>query len=86
MLFNSSQKLFQFSRYVNVCLNFVGMKKKRLDQKNKVNFKIYDVNAWLAKNYEENEADKPVPDSLLFFKRALYQIKAKDLQVDFTVF
>ena len=46
----------------------------------------YPKRIFFFKNYEENEADKPVPDSLLFFKRALYQIKASDLQVDFTVF
>ena len=46
----------------------------------------YPKSIFFFKNYEENEADKPVPDSLLFFKRALYQIKASDLQVDFTVF
>ena len=27
------------------------MYKKGLDEKDKVNFKIYDVTAWLAKNY-----------------------------------
>ena len=32
-------------------LEFLGMQKKRLDKKDKVNFDIYDVTAWLAKNY-----------------------------------
>ena len=31
-------------------LDFLGMQRKRLDQKGKVNFEIYDVTAWLTKN------------------------------------
>ena len=33
------------------CLDLLIMQKKGLDEKDKVNFKIYDVTAWLAKNY-----------------------------------
>ena len=69
-------KLFSFSRYLNFCLDFLGMQKKRLDQKDKVDFEIYDVTAWLTKDYKthisqdkffcksyaENEAGKLVPD------------------------
>ena len=51
MLFTSSEKLFLFSRHLNFCPDFLGMQKKRLDQKNKVNFEIYDITAWLTKNY-----------------------------------
>ena len=51
MLFTSSEKLFLFSRNLNFCPDFLGMQKKRLDQKNKVNFEIYDITAWLTKNY-----------------------------------
>ena len=40
-----------FSRYLNFCLDFCGMQKKRLDQKDKGNFEMYDVTAWLTKNY-----------------------------------
>ena len=29
----------------------VDIQKKRLDQKNNVNFEIYDVTPWLTKNY-----------------------------------
>ena len=41
--FISPQKLFSFSRYLSFCLD-----QKRLDQKDKVNFKFYDVTAWLT--------------------------------------
>ena len=51
MAFISSYKLFLLSRYLNFCLEFLIMQKKWLDQKNKVNFKIYDVTAWLTNNY-----------------------------------
>ena len=40
MLFISSEKLFLFSRFLNFCLNFLGMQKELLDQKDKVNLKI----------------------------------------------
>ena len=38
------------------------------------------------KHYTENEAGKLVPDRFLFFKKALYQVKASGLQLDFTIF
>ena len=38
------------------------------------------------KNYAENEAGKIVPDRFLFFKKALYWVKASGLQLDFTIF
>ena len=38
------------------------------------------------KNYAENEAGKRVPDHFLFFKKALNQVKASGLQLDFTMF
>ena len=38
------------------------------------------------KNYAENEAGKLVPDRFLFFKKTLYQVKARGLQLDFTIF
>ena len=40
--------LFLFSRYINFCLDFLVMQKKRLDSKVKVNFKIFDVINWLT--------------------------------------
>ena len=41
---------------------------------------------FLFRNYAENEAGKLVPDHFLFFKKALYQVKASCLQLDFTIF
>ena len=38
-------------KYFNFCLDFSVMQKKRLDQKDKVNFEIDDVTGWLANNY-----------------------------------
>ena len=43
MLFVSPQKLFSFSRYLTLSLDFFGRVAKQLDYKDKVNFKIYDV-------------------------------------------
>ena len=48
MLFISPQQLFSF--YLNFCLDFFGHGAKRLDKKDKVNFKFYDVEAWLTNN------------------------------------
>ena len=39
------QKLFSFSRYLSFYLDFLV-----IYQKDKVNFKIYDVTVWLANN------------------------------------
>ena len=44
-------KFFSFSLYLNFCVDFRIMQKKRLDQKYKVNFKIYNVKTWLTNNY-----------------------------------
>ena len=38
-------KIFKF------CLDFLVMKEKRLDLKDMIDFKIYDVTAWLTNNY-----------------------------------
>ena len=48
--------LSSISRFLTFCLYFLGMQKKRLDQKDKVNFKIYDVTTWLTKNYNTHIA------------------------------
>ena len=50
MLFISTQKLFSFSRYLSFCLDFLVMHRKRLFKKIKINFKLYDVTAWLTNN------------------------------------
>ena len=56
MLFISPQKLFSFSRYLTFCLDFFGRVAKRLDKKDKVKFKIYDVTAWLTNNFDTHIA------------------------------
>ena len=43
-------KLFLFSRYLRFCHDFLVMKKKRLDWKDKVNFEIHDITTWLTNN------------------------------------
>ena len=59
--------IFPFSRYLNFCLDFLVMQKKQLDQKHKVNVEIYDVKAWLTKNYNTHIAqyltNKRQPDN-----------------------
>ena len=49
-MIDSSKQLFFFWRYLSFCVNFFGNVTKRLDKKDKVNFKFYDVTAWLANN------------------------------------
>ena len=80
IFFNSSQKLFSFSRYLNFWLDFLGMQKKRFDQKDKVNFKIYGVTTWSIKmNYNTHIAqyhtnngiwsvNRKTPGEIFFFK------------------
>ena len=50
MLLISPQNLFSFSRYLSFCLDFLVMYRKGLIKKIKVNFKFYDVTAWLTNN------------------------------------
>ena len=50
MFFISPQKLFSFQRYLSFCLDFLAMYRKGLIKKIKVNFKFYDVTAWLTNN------------------------------------
>ena len=38
------------------------------------------------KNHAENEAGKLVADLFLLFKKALYEVKAKGLQLSFNIF
>ena len=38
------------------------------------------------KNHAENEAEKLVPDHLLFFKKALHEVNASGLQLSFNIF
>ena len=41
---------------------------------------------FLFKNHAENEATRLVPDLYLFFKKALYEVKAGGLQFSFNIF
>ena len=51
MLFISSEKFFLLSRYSTFYLNFLVMWK---NDKDKVNFKIYDVTAWLTNKFNRH--------------------------------
>ena len=50
------KKFFLLPRCLNFCLDFLGMQKKQLDCKDKVNLKIYGVAASLRKNYNTHIA------------------------------
>ena len=43
--------LFSFLRYLNFCPGFFGHIRRRLDNKAKFNFKIYDGTIWETSNY-----------------------------------
>ena len=46
MVFISPKKLFSFWKYLNFCPDFFSYVGKRLDEKVKFNFKVYDVANW----------------------------------------
>ena len=50
MLFILPQKLFSFSRYLTLSLDFFHRVVKWLDYSDKINFKFYDVTALLINN------------------------------------
>ena len=56
MIFISSQKLFSFSRYLSFYHEVLAMQKKRLDWKDKVNFKVHDVTTLLTNNFDTRNA------------------------------
>ena len=41
---------------------------------------------FLFKNHVQNEAGRIVLDLFLFFRKALYPVKASDLQLSFNIF
>ena len=41
---------------------------------------------FFPENHIVNEVRRQVPDSFLFFKKALYEVKASDLQLEFNIF
>ena len=93
MRFIYFQKLFLFSRCLNFCVDFLAMQEKRLHQKDKINFKTYDVTSKLNqvryqnmtrqtfffKNHAENETGR-------VYKKALHEVKVSDLQLNFNAF
>ena len=46
----------------------------------------YNKRNIFLKNYAENEAGRLVPDLYLYFKKALYEVKARELQLSFNYF
>ena len=46
----------------------------------------YPKKIFFFKNYAETGKGKLVPVRFLFFKKALYWVKASGLQLDFTIF
>ena len=48
-----------FKIYLNFCLEFLLMQKKLLDQKDWVNFKIFDVTTWSTNYYNTHIARCP---------------------------
>ena len=48
MFFTLPQKLFSFSRCLSFCLDFLVIQAKKLDLRDKINFKFYDVTTWLT--------------------------------------
>ena len=46
----------------------------------------YNQRNIFIQNHAQNEAGRLVPDLSLFFRKALYQLKASGLQVSFSIF
>ena len=61
------------------CLELLIMQKKRLDQKDKVSFKIYDVTSWLTNNYNTHIdhylVKQKQPDNEIWSVNRIYQEK-----------
>ena len=49
-------KILKFELWSFLPLDFLVIESKRLDQKDKVNFKIFDVTTWLTNNYNTHIA------------------------------
>ena len=59
---------------------------KATRQWNWVNYKNITRETFFFKNYDKNEAGRLVPDFFLFFKKALYKVRASSLQHSFDIF
>ena len=46
----------------------------------------YNKKTFFFKNHAENEVRKLIPDLVLFFKKALYEVKASRLQLSLNIF
>ena len=55
-VFISSQKLFSFLRYLDFRPEFLIHAGKRLDERAKANFKLYDITDWETNNYNKHIA------------------------------
>ena len=52
-----------------------------------VNFKINDVTDRTTANYNtENQVGRLIPDLVLFYKKALYEVKASGQLLSFNIF
>ena len=45
----------------------------------------YNKTVFFFKKHAENEAERLVPDLLLFFRKALYEVEASVLQLSFNI-
>ena len=53
MMENAFYFILKAPRYLNFCLDFLGWRKNGLiRKKDKINFEVYDVKAWLTINYK----------------------------------
>ena len=52
-----------------------------IDEKHKITREIF-----FFKNHAKNEAGRLAPNIFLFFRKALYEVKATDLQLSFKIF
>ena len=57
LFFISSLKLFSFFKYLSFCHDFFGYVGKRLYEKAKIIFKIYDVRRWETNNYNSSKGN-----------------------------
>ena len=56
VVFYFNLKSSSHSQDIDFFLDFLVMQQKRLDEKDKINFKIYDVPTWLTNNYNTHIA------------------------------
>ena len=47
---------------------------------------VIEYDRFFFKNFVKNEAKRVLPDLFLFFKKALYELSARSLQLSFIIF